>query len=232
MVFINGRIIPKNHVFSHPIDGTPISHNRIYLDVDLNDGDVVDIFYVPNSLEYMRANISNSEKIVNSNSQPIDKMNEFGYIKFYSYQTQGKNSKHSTFVFINGKKIPASKIEDVTTNMMKVLDNQTSRTRIEIYNHTNMTDNDKVYIKDGLSHKNIKSIDMSDMQDYKDGSLLDDMVSNTSYEKLQVLFDSNSTAQDIDEVQYLNYLSRSEVLNRIKDDYVISGDPGDWIAKV
>ena len=232
MVFINGRIIPKNHVFSHPIDGTPISHNRIYLDVDLNDGDVVDIFYVPNSLEYMRANISNSEKIVNSNSQPIDKMNEFGYIKFYSYQTQGKNSKHSTFVFINGKKIPASKIEDVTTNMMKVLDNQTSRTRIEIYNHTNMTDNDKVYIKDGLSHKNIKYIDMSDMQDYKDGSLLDDMVSNTSYEKLQVLFDSNSTAQDIDEVQYPNYLSRSEVLNRIKEDYVISGDPGDWIAKV
>ena len=58
------------------------------------------------------------------------------------------------------------------------------------------------------------------------------MVSNTSYEKLQVLFDSNSTAQDIDEVQYPNYLSRSEVLNRIKEDYVISGDPGDWIAKV
>ena len=95
-----------------------------------------------------------------------------------------------------------------------------------------MTDNDKVYIKDGLSQKNIKYIDMSDMQDYKDGSLLDDMVSNTSYEKLQVLFDSNSTAQDTDEVQYLNYLSRSEVLNRIKEDYVISGDPGDWIAKV
>ena len=51
-------------------------------------------------------------------------------------------------------------------------------------------------------------------------------------QKLQVLFDSNSTAQDIDEIQYLNYLSRSEVLNRIKEDYVISGDPGDWIAKV
>ena len=234
MIFVNGRIIPKNYVFSHAIDGTPIANNRIYFNIDLNDGDVMDIFYVPNSLDYMQAEISNSEKQVNSNNQPIDKINEYGYIKFYSYQTQGKNSKYSTFVFINGKKIPMSKIEDITTNMMKILDNQTSRTRIEVYNHTDTTDNDKVYIKDGLTHKNIKSIDMNNIQDYIDGSLLDDMFgdANIPYEKLQVLFNTNSIMEDKDEVQYIDYLSRSEVLNRIKENYVISGDPGDWIAKV
>lgn len=232
MIFINGRIIPRNYVFSHAIDGTPISSNRIYLNIDLIDKDIIDIFYVPNNLDYMSAKISNSEKQVNANSQPIDKINSFGYIKFYSYQTQGKNSRHSTFVFINGKKIPTSKIEDITTNMIKVLDDQKSRTRIEVYNHTNMIDNDKIYIKDGLSHKNIKSIDMNNIIDYYNGSLLDDMFNNTSYEKLQILFNSNSMATDEEVVKYINYMSRSAVLNRIKEDYVISEDPGDWIAKV
>ena len=135
-------------------------------------------------------------------------------------------------MFINGKKIPTSKIEDITTNMIKVLDDQKSRTRIEVYNHTNMIDNDKIYIKDGLSHKNIKSIDMNNIIDYYNGSLLDDMFNNTSYEKLQILFNSNSMATDEEVVKYINYMSRSAVLNRIKEDYVISEDPGDWIAKV
>lgn len=234
MIFHNHKLVPMNSIIAHTIDKTPLDKPVLYLDISVSIGDIIEVFYISNNLRSLNSNVENGTKQLNINGQPIDQIQDTAYIRFES-PLYTVSSKHSLFVFLNGKKIPMSNMEDISDTIIKILNNQESCERLEIINHIdNETINDKVFIKDGVSHENdkIQSIDLSILQTYENPCKLDELLNHSSDAQLNTLFETTSSVTGTVAIVNGNYQSKDTILQRILADYVISGDPGEWIANV
>lgn len=234
MIFLNHKLVPMNSVFAHSIDETPLDRPRLYLDIPVSANDILEIFYISNDLRSLNVNVENGVKQSNTNGEPIDKIANSAYIRFQS-PFYCVSSKHSIFVFLNGKKIPMSQMEDISDTIIKILNNQESCERLEIFSHIdNETINDLVFVKDGLSHEDAKitNIDLNTLQTYESPAKLDKLLNNSTDTQLNTLFETTSAVTGTVAIVNGEYQSRNQVLQRILSDYTIAGDPGEWIANV
>ena len=266
MVFVNGYIISNTFVYSHSIDGTPLDSPKIWINSDLKEGDKIEVFYIPEVLNFMNSQIINTEKlpkvfkrsyIIDSATRPlvdnngrllthisndrldlaeIDDICGTGYIRFKS-PLYGSSSKHSVFIFLNGKKIPFNELEDISDTIIKVMTNQSSCIRLEVYSFVDPETYLNAAIKDGLSHENekIKTFRLSDLESYSEPSKLDKLINPSTDQELNILFENDASVDtsDIqDTTKFPTYLSKDKILERLKISYAIAEDPGDWIALV
>lgn len=234
MIFKNQRLIPPNSVFAHSIDSTNIDRPRLYLSVPVESGDIIDVFYVTNDLRQLTTHIENTDTKVNENGETVHSIPSTNYIRLKS-PLYALSSKHSLFVFLNGKKVAMSDMEDISDTIIKIMTDQKTRDRLEIFTHLdNEVLNQHVFIRDGLSHdpSKIKEIDVTTFETYQEPCKLDKMLNNSTDAALNKLFGnyviSSSSESEIDG----EYYSKQQVLNKILEDFIISSNPADWIAEV
>lgn len=233
MIFKNGRIIPDTFVFVKATNHTPIYKPQLYINVPVETGDIIAIFYVPDALTNLNPELINTTKVVNENDEEYDQIPTTGYIRFES-PLYGVSSKHSVFTFINGEKIPSHFMEDISNTIIKITKNIKSIERLEIYSHVDVDTNSFIVSGDGLSHDDNKiiSTDMRELESYTKPSKLDLLVNGSDDEELNVLFDTTSRATGNEAVVDANYKSKAQLLDILMSNYVISLNPSDWIAKV
>ena len=235
MIFKNGSLLPPNSIVIHSITKSNIDRPRVYLNVSVAPGDNIDVFYIPNELNLLNKNVENFEESkTNDNGQRLDTLNMKNYIRFKSpmYAT---SSKHSIFVFINGSKVPFKDLEDISNTIIKITTRRNSRERVEIYSHMgDLIYNEKLYIKDGITNKpyKIDTIDFNDLSTYNDPSKLDKLLNTLSDDTLNTLFENRASSSNgaikIDQ----DYLSKTQIINKIKEEYTINQIPNDWIIEV
>lgn len=240
MVFKNGLLLPTTYYFLRPIINTPIGTVAIVFNVELFENDSIDVFYVTNDLHHLECDyydiqnheryLKNGEVRVNVNDNEYRVMGEktyddkdwrTNYIKIRS-PLYAISSKHSTFVFLNGKKVRTDELEDVSNTVMSINTDYARNgddmqaVRLEVINHLDTQSIiEQLYINDGLSHdtsvvsnqfintnnpnayKNtlqVKSFSLTDLDTYAEKSKLDKMLNDLSDENLNRLFyDWNST---------------------------------------
>ena len=233
MIFKNGRVIPDTFVFVKATNHTPIYKPQLYINVPVETGDVIAIFYVPDALTNLNPELINTTKVVNENDEEYDQIPTTGYIRFKS-PLYGVSSKHSVFTFINGEKIPSHFMEDISNTIIKITKNIKSIERLEIYSHVDVDTNSFIVSGDGLSHDDNKiiSTDMRELESYTKPSKLDLLVNGSDDEELNILFDTTSRATGNEAVVDANYKSKAQLLDILISNYVISSNPSDWIAKV
>lgn len=243
LVFKNGLLLPNTYYYLHSIINNPINDVGVVFNVPIKTGDRIDIFYVTNDLKHLEVEYYDLEKkerylkngdikIANNNETEYrvmgDKMypestNRTNYIKLRS-PLYAISSKHSTFVFLNGKKVRLDELEDISDTIMSINTDyatyekdKMNAVRLEVMNHLDTQDIiEQVYINDGLNHddnvqagqfnssdnrnvyrstKLIKSIDLTKLEAYAERTLLDDILNDLSNENLNKLFYNYDTAR-------------------------------------
>ena len=109
MVFVNGTKIDKTeYTITIPNKARPFDKLVLYISTILEEGDWVDIFYVPELLE---------EKYKKT------EMTKDGYLELEETDNYPKCyplSKYTTFLFINGRKVNPLDIKDIDLNKMLI----------------------------------------------------------------------------------------------------------------
>lgn len=236
MVFRNGMLLPPTYYFMHSIINTPISTSALIVNVALDRGDSLDVFYVPNDLHHLECDyydVQNQERYIQNGEVRLNTYNNeykvmgditypddhpewrCNYIKMRS-PLYAVSSKHSVFVFLNGKKVRMDELEDISNTIMSINTDYArngddmAAIRLEVINHLDTQSIiEQLYINDGLNHDNddarnqytntntpnayknsiqIKSFSLSDLEAYAERSLLDDMLNDLSDEDLNKLF--------------------------------------------
>ena len=235
MIFKNGLLIPNTYYYVHSIVSTPIFECGIVFNVPLTTGDQIDIFYVTNDLHHLEVDyydtirreryIKNGTILLNRKGNEYRVMgeqmyhgntNRTNYIKMRS-PLYGISSKHSTFVFLNGKKVRMDELEDITDTILAInTDYATTNpddmnaVHLEVLNHLDTQDIiEHMYINDGLNHddsvaqsqfadtdrpniykntQRIDSFDLADLDSYAERTLLDEMLADLSSKSLNKLF--------------------------------------------
>lgn len=234
MIFHNGRVVPPSFIvlnFTYNlIELSKTNQPSIYLNIPVVTNDIIEIFYLPMSLEPVNKLVDNLNSEVNENNNIIESIPESGYIRFNS-PLYGKSSKHSLFIFVDGKKIPLNDLEDVSNTIIKILKSEECGKRIDIFSHVDELYQNIVYGKDGLTHQRyansqsyhgrnkLYNVDLSSLPSYKDKSLLDKMLNNSSDERLNKLFDTKSSLKYNGNTFDSNYKSKSQVIQRILQDF-------------
>lgn len=240
LVFKNGLLLPNTYYYLHSIINNPVDDTGIVFNVPLNAGDTIDIFYVTNDLKHLECDYYDEEKkeryLQNGDIKLNSYNNEYRVMgeQLYSDNTDRTNyiklrsplyaisSKHSTFVFLNGKKVRTDELEDISDTIMSINtdyateDRSMNAVRLEVINHLDTQDIiEQLYINDGLSHddiytnqfnstnikniykntKLIKSIDLNELESYSERTLLDDMLNDLSTENLNKLFYNYDTSK-------------------------------------
>ena len=113
MVFYNGRRLAANQYrLALPVrSGTPFSEYNLYLPISANDGDRVDVFYLPSLMK----DVVFTKTAQTSGDIHIDK-------DLLTYGT----SRNLYILWVNGKKIPASHIADLNSVYMKIIEDEGS----------------------------------------------------------------------------------------------------------
>lgn len=242
LVFKNGLLLPNTYYYLHSIVNNPINDVGVVFNVPINTGDRIDIFYVTNDLKHLEVeyyDLENKErylkngdiKIANNNETEYrvmgdqmypDNTDRTNYIKLRS-PLYAISSKHSTFVFLNGKKVRLDELEDISDTIMSINTDyatyerdKMNAVRLEVMNHLDTQDIiEQVYINDGLNHddiqagqfgstdnpnvykstKLIKSVDLTQLEAYAERTLLDDILNDLSDENLNKLFYNYDTAK-------------------------------------
>lgn len=242
MVFKNGLLLPPTYYYLHSVINTPVNDVGVIFNVDLAVGDRIDIFYVTNDMKHLETSYYNSKAknkeryiqngmvLVNSHNNEYRVMGEqlydnddrrTNYIKLRS-PLYAISSRHSTFVFLNGKKIRLDELEDISDTIMAINSDYTNRmdmdaVRLEVLNHLDTQDIiEQLYINDGLSHdekiieqafsktnnpneyKNtltIKNFSLKNLEEYSKRTLLDEILNDLNPESLNRLFYDYDTAQ-------------------------------------
>lgn len=241
MVFKNHLLLPPTYYYLHSIVSTPVSDVGVVFNVALEKGDVIDIFYVTNDLHHLEVDYYDAEKreryikngmvLLNSHRNEYRVMGErtyndktwrTNYIKMRS-PLYAVSSKHSTFVFLNGKKVRMDELEDISDTIMAINTDYArdgedmNATRLEVINHLDTQDIiEQLFINDGLSHdssvvdgqftstnapnvyKNtltIKNFSLTDLEAYAERTLLDEILNDLSDENLNKLFYNYNTAE-------------------------------------
>ena len=183
LVFKNGLLLPNTYYYIHSIINNPISDVGVVLNVSVKTGDYIDIFYVTNDLKHMEVEYYDMDNkirylqngkisIANNDSTEYRNMGDqiypdkkwmTNYIKLCS-PLYAISSKHSTFVFLNGKKVRFDELEDISDTIMSIntdyarstdlRDSTMNAVRLEVMNHLDTQDIiEQLYINDGLSHE-------------------------------------------------------------------------------
>lgn len=235
MVFKNHLLLPQGSVYAHSINDTPLYRPELYCNFVLETGDIIDVFYITNELSKINSNVSNLTNVSTSEEYIYNAAPKSGYIRFVSplYEVTSRNS---LFVFMDGKKIPKTDMEDISDTIIKVTAGGSYPAPIEIYSHmNNITDNKFIYIKDGLSHEKskIKSINISQVMSYERPCKLDELLNSSSDTQLNTLFNTTNQMPDITSsyIDSDNNMTRAQLLQMIFDDYSISGD-SDWTVNI
>lgn len=238
MVFKNGLILPPTYYFLHSIVNTPIYDVGVVFNVSLEAGDSIDIFYVTNDLKHLETDfyapkeryVQNGLILSNINDVEYRVMGEqlyenddrrTNYIKLRS-PLYAISSKHSTFIFLNGKKIRLDELEDISDTIIGINSDYSDREdmnaiRLEVINHLDTQDIiEQLYINDGLSHddsvvtdafsatnspnaykntKTINSFSLKELDTYAERTLLDEILNDLSSENLNKLFYEYSTGK-------------------------------------
>ena len=242
LVFKNGLLLPPTYYYMHSIINTPLDTTAIIFNVALSTGDSIDIFYVTNDLHHLecdyydvvnheryikngdiRLNINNNEyRVMGEDSTQVNypEKNEHpdwrtNYIKLRS-PLYAISSKHSVFIFLNGRKVRTDEIEDISDTIMSINtdyarngDNMQA-VRLEVLNHLDTQDIiEQMFINDGLGHEltdygrqfintnksssykdtlMIKNFSLSELEKYAERTMLDEMLNDLSDENLNKLF--------------------------------------------
>nr|DAY75437.1 MAG TPA: leucine rich repeat protein [Caudoviricetes sp.] len=242
LIFKNGLLLPKSYYYLHSIINTPITDVGVVFNISIKTGDIIDIFYVTNDLFHIDTEyydektkeryITNGDIELSKNEDEYRVMgNELyensntrtNYIKMHS-PLYGISSKHSVFVFLNGKKIRLDELEDISDTIMSiktdysVYNPEINAAILEVLNHLDTQDIiEQVYINDGLhpdnneSAKNqftsatnqnifrntrlVRSIDLTKLESYAERTLLDKILNDLSDENLNKLFYNYDTAK-------------------------------------
>lgn len=242
LVFKNGLLLPNTYYYLHSIINNPINDVGVVFNVSIKTGDRIDIFYVTNDLKHLEVeyyDLENKERYLKNGDIKIahndnieyrvmgDKMypdntDRTNYIKLRS-PLYAISSKHSTFVFLNGKKVRLDELEDISDTIMSINTDyatderdKMNAVRLEVMNHLDTQDIiEQVYINDGLNHddiqsgqfkvtdnpnvykstKLIKSVDLTKLEAYAKRTLLDDILNDLSNENLNKLFYNYDTAK-------------------------------------
>lgn len=234
IVFHNGRVVTPTFVvlnFTYNlIELCKTDQPSVYLNIPVVTNDIIEIFYLPVSMEPVNKLVDNLNSDINENNNAIQSIPESGYIRFNS-PLYGKSSKHSLFIFIDGKKIPLNNLEDISNTIIKILTNEECGKRIDIFSHVDDLYQNIVYGKDGLTHQRyansqsyhgrnkMYNIDLSSLPSYQDKSLLDKMLNNSSDERLNKLFNTTSSLKYNDNTFDSRYKSKYQVMQRILQDF-------------
>ena len=248
MVFKNGLLLPPTYYYLHSIVNTPINDVGIVFNVALEAGDKIDVFYVTNGLRHLETAwypkqedqteqeryVKNGLILLNSHNNEYRVMGEQMYTDSgrYNWRTNyiklrsplyGASSKHSAFIFLNGKKVRLDELEDISDTIIAInTDYARNREdmnaiRLEVINHLDTQDIiEQLYINDGLNHddsiaqgqfsnttkpdaykdtRRIKSFSLTDLEAYAKRTLLDDILNDLSNENLNKLFYKYNTAE-------------------------------------
>ena len=242
LLFKNGLLLPPTYYYLHSIINTPINHVGIIFNIPLVKDDVIDVFYVTNDLHHLECDyydvvnqeryISNGDIRLNSHDNEYRVMGEdktqvdypektehpdwrTNYIKMRS-PLYAISSKHSTFVFLNGKKVMMSELEDISDTIMSINTDYArngddmAAVRLEVINHLDVQDIiEQMYINDGLMHSKsdcnlqfgstnkpesykdtlqINQFSLTDLESYAERTLLDEILNDLSDENLNKLF--------------------------------------------
>ena len=240
MVFKNGLLLPPTYYYLHSIVNNPVNDAGIIFNVALEEGDVIDIFYVTNDLHHLECDyydinkreryIKNGLILLNSHHNEYRVMGE----KTYKDKTWRSNyirmrsplyavsSKHSAFVFLNGKKVRFDELEDISDTIISINsdyarnNDDMNAIRLEVINHLDTQDIiEHLFINDGLNHTDliaqyqfintnkpeaykdtlrIKSWSLSDLESYAERTKLDQILNDISDEALNKLFYDWDTA--------------------------------------
>lgn len=235
LVFKNGLLLPNTYYYLHSIINNPVNDVGIVFNVPIKTGDKIDIFYVTNDLKHLEVeyyDLENKERYLKNGDIKIARNNDTEYRvmgdQMYPDNTDRTNyiklrsplyaisSKHSTFVFLNGKKVRLDELEDISDTIMSINTDYATHerdkmnaVRLELMNHLDTQDIiEQVYINDGLNHddiqasqfdstdnpnvykstKLIKSVDITQLEAYAKRTLLDDILNDLSNENLNKLF--------------------------------------------
>lgn len=240
MVFKNGLLLPDTYYFLHSIVNNPVSDVGVVFNVALKIGDKIDIFYVTNDMKHIECDYydldtkerylqnglikisdSNTEYRVMGEQMYVNNTDRTNYIKLRS-PLYAISSKHSTFIFLNGKKVRLDELEDISDTIMSINtdysteDRNMNAVRLEVLNHLDTQDIiEQIYINDGLNHddiqpgqfnttdipniykntKLIKTIDMTELESYAERTLLDEILNDLSDTNLNKLFYEYDTAK-------------------------------------
>ena len=250
MVFRNGLLIPQNSVFAHSIVDTPVNELSITLDIPVNRGDKIEVFYTTNTLTPVKSSLSivNGSTIKNTNNQTIRIMGDpilpgsaynYSYIRFRS-PFYGYASSETTFIFLNGKKVPTSYITDVSGTILSIntydLKGYTADNLV-VFRHLDSMDLvTKMYLNDGLNHYltnamanhedvpeeyykmtnggNILGIDLTQLPNYSSKPKLDEMLNNLTDVQLNRLFYYYSTGGGPDARSDTNDIANKNFVSR------------------
>lgn len=248
MVFKNGLLLPPTYYYLHSIVNTPINDVGIVFNVALEAGDKIDVFYVTNGLRHLETAwypkredqteqeryVKNGLILLNSHNNEYRVMGEQMYTDSgrYNWRTNyiklrsplyGASSKHSAFIFLNGKKVRLDELEDISDTIIAINTDYArdredmNAIRLEVINHLDTQDIiEQLYINDGLNHddsiaqgqfsnttkpdaykdtRRIKSFSLTDLEAYAKRTLLDDILNDLSNENLNKLFYKYNTAE-------------------------------------
>lgn len=111
LVFLNGSLIDTaNYRITSPRSDLPFTKVSLYLSISMDEGDYLEVFYLPHELyqvEYRETMINNiGDIIVDFGDQP--------YLMQYL-------TADTCMVFINGKKIPSTKIKNISMNRLSIM---------------------------------------------------------------------------------------------------------------
>lgn len=110
LVFLNGLLIDTaNYRITSPRADLPFTKVTLYMSIAMDEGDYLEVFYLPHELyqvEYREAMINNiGDIIVDFGDQP--------YLMQYL-------TADTCMVFINGKKVPSTKIKNISMNRLSI----------------------------------------------------------------------------------------------------------------
>lgn len=113
LVFLNGLLVDtSNFRIISPKPNLPFDKVSIYTSMEMNDGDELEVFYLPHELsmvEYRKTMINKyGDIIVDFGSDQ-----EYPFMQYLTADT--------CMVFINGKKIPSTKIKNISMNRLSIL---------------------------------------------------------------------------------------------------------------
>lgn len=121
MIFINGRKIDKKYykIMTPSVD-SPIDDMSVYIDMVLEVGDILEVFYLPDRLYECSTDT---------------KLNSNGSIYLDKRKLNHNISKDLNFIFVNGRKIPKDWIYDVNQVMVQLTTNPESIYNVCIIQH-------------------------------------------------------------------------------------------------
>ena len=244
LVFKNGLLLPPTYYYIHSIINTPLSNIMLAFNVPLEQDDEIDIFYVTNPMRHIECDyydvqnqeryISNGDIRLNVNDNEYRVMGEdktqcdypekeehpdwrTNYIKMRS-PLYAISSKHSTFVFLNGKKVRLDELEDISDTIMSIKtdyarnNEDMQAVRLEVLNFLDNQDIiEQLFINDGLSHNDrtlvvenqfntctrpsvykntlrVENFSLAQLEAYAERTKLDEILNDLSDENLNKLF--------------------------------------------